>query len=79
MTPLSIHTKENKMETEAEKPTFIEKIKENKKVILGRALVIGGTLLGIAAAAALFTKIRQDEETNEIPELEGSHFEPETP
>lgn len=38
------------------KPTFLEKIKANRKVILTRIAIGGGTLLGILAATVLLKK-----------------------
>jgi hypothetical protein len=60
MTP--VHPiKENKMDettpTIVEKPTLIEKIKANKKVIITRIAIIGGTALGLIAAAILIKKV----------------------
>lgn len=44
-------------------PTFLEKITPSKKT-LTRIVVVGGTLLGIIAAAALLKKIAIDEESD---------------
>jgi hypothetical protein len=43
--------------TTVEAPTLIEKIKANKKVIITRIAVIGGTALGLIAAAVLLKKV----------------------
>lgn len=43
--------------TPVETPTLIEKMKANKKVILTRIAIIGGTALGLIAAAVLLKKI----------------------
>ena len=43
-------------------PTFLEKIKANKKVILTRIAIIGGTALGILAAVIVLKKSDADED-----------------
>lgn len=43
--------------TPVETPTLIEKMKANKKVIITRVAIIGGTALGLLAAAILLKKV----------------------
>ena len=69
------------IEEEERKPTLMEKLKRNKKTIIKRSLIVGGTIVGIIAAYTLLKDKGDYEELDyDVPEarLDGSSTSIET-
>lgn len=53
-----------------EKKSIKEKIKENKKEIIKKALIVGGVITGIVISAKILYDNREDDEFSDVDLLE---------